>query len=236
MMTLEKKSRLRLRIEDAFRQGLSRVYDKLKVDPSHYLLRLQTAYGLPITGFADVYLLPLEQLDGIAAQTIRAGMKLAVVEGAGLGLAGMLTLVPDLSFLAVITMRTIQQLSLLYGFEYNTDEEIAELWLAAASAAGLDIARDMLEREAIRKLVPRAIQAIAVQGGKEMAEKWAGRVIPVLSSVLGAGLNYMFLRAWSNCALKHFREKHIAVRINMAAMDRLQLEPQAGQTGPPLTL
>ena len=209
---LERKSWLRLRVEDAFREGLARVYTRLRVDPSHYLLKLQRAHGLAITGFSGVYSVPLAQLDDIAAHTVRAGTKLAIVEGAGLGLGGMLTVVPDLSFLAILTMRTIQQLSLLYGFEYNTEDEIAELWLAAASAAGLDIARDVLEREALGKLVPRVIQAIAAQGGKEAAQKWAGRVVPVLSSAIGAGLNYMFLRAWSQRALKHFRQKHIGIR------------------------
>jgi len=214
---MEKKSWLRLRVESAFRQGLARVHDRLKVDPAHYLLRLQQAYGLPIAAFDQVYSVPLAQLDDIAGQTLRAGTKLAMVEGAGLGIWGMAAIVPDLSFLAIITMRTIQQLSLLYGFEYNTEEEIAELWLAAASAAGLDIARDLLESEAINKLVPRLIQRIAVQGGKEAAEKWAGRVVPVLSSAIGAGLNSMFLRAWGQRAQKHFREKHIAIRTRMAA-------------------
>src|SRR5215469_9938222 len=216
-MMLEKKPWLRLRVEDAFRQGLARVYTRLSVDPSHYLLKLQKAYGLPITGFAGIYSVPLTRLDDIAVQTVRASAKLAVLEGASLGIGGMLTVIPDLSFLAVITMRTIQQLSLLYGFEYNTEDEIAELWLAAASAAGLDIARDVLEKEALGKLVPRAIQAIAVQGGKEVAEKWAGRIVPVLSSAIGAGLNYMFLRAWSKRALKHFREKHMAIRTRIMA-------------------
>lgn len=220
---LRQKSWLRVRVEDAFRQGLTHVYDKLKVDPHHYLLKLQEAHGLAITAFDDLYSVPVERLDAIAGQTIRASIKLAVVEGAGLGIAGMLTIVPDLSFLAVITMRTIQHLSLLYGFEYNTDEEIAELWLAAASAAGLDLARDVLEKEALCKLVPRVIQAIAVQGGKEAAEKWAGRVVPVLSSAIGAGLNFIFVRAWSQRALKHFREKHIALRTNMGLLLQSQL-------------
>ena len=106
-----KKSWFRLRVEDAFKQGLIHVYDKMKVDPTHYLLKLKKAHGLAIAGFDDLYAVPLEHLDEIAAQTIRTGMKLADVEGACLGVAGMLTIVPDLSLLAVITMRTIQQLT-----------------------------------------------------------------------------------------------------------------------------
>ena len=73
-------------------------------------------------------------------------MKLAAAEGAGFGLGRILTIVPDLSILAGITLRTIQKLSLIYGFEYNTDEETAELWIAAASAAGVDISREVLEK------------------------------------------------------------------------------------------
>jgi len=73
-------------------------------------------------------------LDEVAEKVIRGGMKIAAVEGAGFGLGGVITIVPDLGILAGITLRTIQKLSLLYGFEFNTDDETAELWIAAATA------------------------------------------------------------------------------------------------------
>jgi hypothetical protein len=139
-------------------------------------------------------------------------MKLAAAEGAGFGLGGILTMVPDLSILAGITLRTIQKLSLLYGFEYNTDEETAELWIAAASAAGVDISREVLEKEVVNRFVPKVIQRIAVQASKEAVEKWSGRIIPIASSAIGAGLNYFFVRAWGQRAQAHFREKHIEIR------------------------
>ncbi len=143
---------------------------------------------------------------------IRGGMKLAAAEGAGFGLGGVLTIVPDLGILAAITMRMIQKLSLLYGFQFNTEDEIAELWVAAASAAGVDISRELLEKQIVNRFVPKVIQRIAVQASGEVVEKWAGRLIPVLSSAIGAGLNYYFVRAWGERALKHFREKHLALR------------------------
>jgi hypothetical protein len=139
-------------------------------------------------------------------------MKMAAVEGAGFGLGGLLTIVPDLGVLSAITMRTIQKLSLLYGFEFNTDDEIAELWIAAASAAGIDMSRELLEREVVNKFVPRVIQRIAARASTEVVEKWAGRLIPVASSVIGAGLNYWFVRAWGERARNHFRERHLLLR------------------------
>jgi hypothetical protein len=142
-------------------------------------------------------------------------MRMAAVEGAGFGLGGLFTMVPDLGILAGITLRTIQKLSLVYGFEYNTDEETAELWIAAASAAGVDISRELLEKQVVNRFVPKVIERIAVQASREAVEKWSGRVIPVASSVIGAGLNYYFVRAWGDRARAHFRSRHLEMRERM---------------------
>jgi hypothetical protein len=204
----QKTSWLATRVEKALRGGLNRAYETVKVDADAYLLHLRVAHDLPVQTYEGMFSVPLEHLDDVAEQTIRAGMKLAAAEGAGFGLGGLFTLVPDLSLLSVITMRTIQKLSLVYGFLYNTDEEMAELWIAAASAAGVDISRELLERSVVKRFVPRVIQRIAARASVEVAEKWAGRIIPLASSVLGAGLNYYFVRTWAQRAASHFREKH----------------------------
>ncbi len=212
MPEADKKSWLRLRAEGAIRRGLTRAYETVRVDPDRFLMQLRAAHGLPITDFRGVYTLEVNNLDEVAESIIRSGMKLAAVEGAGFGLGGIITLVPDLGILSAITMRTIQKLSLVYGFEMNTDDEIAELWVAAASAAGVDISRELMEKEVINRFVPRVIQRIASKAGSEVVEKWAGRLIPVASSALGSALNYYFVRAWGKRALSHFRHKHLQAR------------------------
>lgn len=203
---------LKSRVEKALQRGFTHAYETVKVDPSRFLLQLQAAYQLPITSYRGVYSVDLGLLEEVGGDVTRAAMRVAAVEGAGLGLGGLITLIPDLGILAGITLRAIQKLSLLYGFEYNTENEIAELWMAAASAAGVDIGRELLEKEVLNRFVPRVIQRIAVTASTEVVEKWAGRVIPVASSVLGAGLNYYFVRAWGERAQAHFRHKHLALR------------------------
>jgi uncharacterized protein (DUF697 family) len=117
-----------------------------------------------------------------------------------------------LGILSAITMRTIQKLSLIYGFQFNTDNEIAELWIAAASAAGVDIGRELIEKEVVNKFVPRVIERIAARASAEVVEKWAGRMIPLVSSAIGAGLNYWFVRAWGERAKAHFRQRYLSVK------------------------
>jgi len=215
-MSSPPRSWLARRVESALREGFVRAYETLRVDPDRYLFHLRTAHELPIATFRGMATLPIETVDDVAEQTIRAGMKLAAAEGAGMGLGGLVTLVPDLSILAVITFRTLQKLSLIYGFEFSTDEEVAELWLAAASAAGVDISREVIEKEVVNRFVPRVIRAIAAQASREIVEKWAGRLIPLVSSAIGAGLNYYFVRAWGERAQRHFREKHLEFRQRRA--------------------
>jgi uncharacterized protein (DUF697 family) len=213
----QRKSWLRNRVQTALVRGLTRAYETVKVDPGKFLLQLRAAYDLPITSFHGVYGVELGDLDEVARSVLRSSKKMAAVQGAGFGLGGIITLVPDMGILSAITMRTIQKLSLIYGFEFNTDEEMAELWIAAASAAGVDISRELLEKEVVNRFVPRVIQRIAAQASAEVVEKWSGRLIPVASSLIGAGLNYYFVRAWGQRAQSHFRKRHLEMRNRMAA-------------------
>jgi len=212
MAEIKSKSWLRGRVEKTLVKGLTRAYSTVQVDPEKFLLRLRTAYRLPISGYHGTYSLEIRELDGVADDIVRSGMKLAAVEGAGFGMGGLITILPDLGILSAITMRTIQKLSLVYGFQFNTDHEIAELWIAAASAAGVDISRELLEKEVVNKFVPRVIQRIAARASTEVVEKWAGRVIPLASSAIGAALNYWFVRAWGQRAKAHFRQRHLQYR------------------------
>jgi len=223
MPALIPKSWLRRRIEDGLRRGFQHAYETVKVDPSRFLLQLRAAYGLPIQTFRGVFSVELSTLDDIALRVIRSSMKVAAAEGAGLGLGGIVTIIPDLGILSGITLRTIQKLSLLYGFEFNTEEESAELWIASASAAGVDISRELLEKEVVNRFVPRVIQRIAAKASAEVVEKWAGRLIPLTSSIIGAGLNYYFVRSWGQRAQAHFRQRHLEARHQIA----VQIEEQA---------
>jgi len=217
MAEQQRMSWLQRRCENALRRGFRHAYETVKVDPNRFLLQLRAAYGVPINSFQGIYSVDITLLDDLANRFIRGGMKLAAAEGAGFGLGGILTMVPDLGILAGITLRTIQKLSLIYGFEYNTDEETAELWIAAASAAGVDISRELLEKEVVNRFVPKVIQRIAAQASQEAIEKWSGRVIPIASSAIGAALNYYFVRAWGKRAKAHFRHKHLELRHRLNA-------------------
>ena len=199
-------------LEAALRAGFRKAYDTVRVNPDQYLTHLKRVHRLPVASWRDMLRVDERTLNPIAARVISASTKRAALEGMGLGLGGFVTLLPDMGILSAITIRMLQKLSLIYGFEYTTAEDETELWFAAATAAGLDIGRDFIEKQAIERIVPRIIDRIAVKVGTEVAEKWSARVIPVLSAGAGGTLNYYFVRSWGRRAQKHFLQRHREAR------------------------
>jgi uncharacterized protein (DUF697 family) len=208
-------------LQTSARAGFLRAYHTVQIDPRKYLVEMQRAHRLPIQAWSDMFHVQEPVVHRLADRVIKSSMRTAGLEGAGLGLGGMMTIVPDAGILTAITIRMLQRLSLIYGFEYQTEEETTDLWMAAASAAGLDLGRDFLGKHAAEMIVPRIIDRIAIKMGSEVAEKWAGRLVPVISAGFAATLNYYFVRAWGKRAQKHFAERHRHVRAHGLPQSRI---------------
>jgi len=202
------------------RFGVRRGLRSVEVNPEDFRRQLADKHGLWVPNFSRMHDVPLERLDAIAQKLIRDAERLALAEGAGFGLGGIITLLPDASILTAITLRLIQRLCLLYGFETRGQDERLQLWLAAATATGVDYGKDLVEKQMFEKLAPRIAQRLAVKLGEETAEKWVGRMIPLASSAIGGILNFSFVRTWGRRVQRNLREKHVATRVVSARAAR----------------
>jgi EcsC protein family len=199
------------------RFGMLRGLRSIEIDPEEFRRTLAEKHGLWVPHFGRMKDAPLEKLDAIAERLIHDAQRLAMAQGAGFGLGGVITVIPDTGFLTVITLRLIQKLCLLYGFEGNGDERRLQMWMAAAGAAGVDLGKDLAEKQMVEKLAPRIATRLAVHLGEDSAEKWVGRLVPLASSAIGGALNYTFVRSWGRRVHQHLREKHLAERVAAAA-------------------
>jgi uncharacterized protein (DUF697 family) len=196
------------------RFGMVRGLRSVEIDPEDFRKQLAEKHGLWVPHFGRMKDVPIEKLDAIAERMIHDSQRLAMAQGAGFGLGGIITVLPDAGFLTVITLRLIQKLSLLYGFEETGTEKRLQMWIAAGAAAGIDFSKDLAEKQMIEKLAPKIAGRLAVRIGEESAEKWVGRLVPLASSAIGGALNYSFVKAWGRRVHKHLREKHLAERQN----------------------
>jgi len=184
----------------------------VEVNPEDFRKQLAEKHGLWVPNFSRMKDVPVERLDAIAEILIRDAGRLALAEGAGFGLGGMITLLPDAGMLTAITLRLIQRLCLLYGFEAKGRDQRIEMWKAAAVAAGIDYGKDIAEKQMLEKLAPRIVERLAAKLGAEAAEKWVGRMIPLASSAIGGALNFSFVRSWGRRVKSNLRERHVAGR------------------------
>jgi uncharacterized protein (DUF697 family) len=202
------------------RFGMLRGLRSVEVNPENFRRSLAEKHGLWVPHFGRMRDVPIEKLDAIAERMIHDAQRLAMAQGAGFGLGGVLTLIPDASFLTIITLRLIQRLCLLYGFEENEQERRVQMWLAAAAATGIDLSKDLAEKQMIEKLAPRLASRLAIRIGEESAEKWIGRIVPLASSAIGGALNYSFVKTWGRRVQRHLREKHLAERGEAMAREK----------------
>jgi hypothetical protein len=202
------------------RFGMLRGLRSVEVDPENFRRSLAEKHGLWVPHFGRMRDVPIEKLDAIAERMIHDAQRLAMAQGAGFGLGGVITLIPDASFLTIITLRLIQRLCLLYGFAENEQERRVQMWLAAAAATGIDLGKDLAEKQMIEKLAPRLASRLAIRIGEESAEKWIGRIVPLASSAIGGALNYSFVKTWGRRVQRHLREKHLAERGEAMAREK----------------
>jgi uncharacterized protein (DUF697 family) len=179
-----------------FKFGLRGGMRSIEINPEDFRRYLAEKHGIRVTDFRQLRLFPAERLDAVAAVLIRDAQRLAMLEGASFGFGGMITLVPDAGLLTIITLRLIQRLCLLYGFDFRSEEQKRELWLAAAAATGIDFGKDLAEKQLVEKIAPMIVERLAVRLGAEAAEKWVARLIPLASSAICGGLNFAFVRGW----------------------------------------
>jgi len=193
-----------------FRFGFLGGMRSIEINREDFRRYLAKKHGICVSDFRQLRYMPIERLDAVAMVLIRDAQRMAFLEGAGFGFGGMITLIPDAGLLTFITLRLIQRLCLLYGFDFRSDEQKRELWLAAAAATGIDFGKDLAEKQLVEKLAPMIMERLAVRLGAEAAEKWVARLIPLASSAICGGLNFGFVRGWGRRVQKNLHAQFVA--------------------------
>ena len=196
-----------------FRFGLRGGMRSIEINREEFRLYLARKHKIYVTDFRQLRRYPVEELDSVVAVLIRDAQRLAFLEGAGFGFGGMITLLPDAGLLTIITLRLIQRLCLLYGFDFRNDDQKRELWLAAAAATGIDFGKDLAEKQLVEKIAPRIVERLAVRIGAEAAEKWVARLVPLASSAICGGLNFGFVRGWGRRVQRNLHAQFLTTGI-----------------------
>jgi EcsC family protein len=152
----------------------------------------------------------------LAKTAYRKHVRLARLEGAALGIGGFWTAAPDLVALLWIQSRMVFYIAAAYGYDPKHPMRPAELLAlqdvyptAAEARAALDgvgkrLAHAVVERALVSKNDRGLARRLAKYAGRRVAERYAGRLIPLLASPVGAVQNAAVTKELGRKALAYY--------------------------------
>lgn len=180
---------------------------------------------------------PLEQLDEEAQGIGNWAIAYACGEGALAGAAGLVSLPLDIPALVTLSLRTIRQIGLSYGYSGHSDEEKRFIYgiLAVAGAnsmaqkaqalAALEAVETRLfaqhwavlgQRAAERSVRAEAIllfvRDLAEQLGINLSRRKVLAAIPLVGAAIGAGVNAWYMRDVGDAARHAFQHRWLKER------------------------
>jgi EcsC protein family len=132
---------------------------------------------------------------------VKKHVRLARLEGAALGIGGVWTAAPDLVALAWIQSRMVFYVAAAFGFDPKHPMRPAELLAIqgvyptavdareALDGVGKRLAYALVEKSLDRRSNAAIVRRLARYAGRQVAERYAGRLVPLIGAPIGAVYN-----------------------------------------------
>lgn len=197
------------------------------VRPEAIFEEFRDAGHLHIDKHDDVYSLDMSEVDKVVGWLGAKYKGIALVEGAGAGVAGVAGLAVDIPALIILNLRAIGEYAAYYGFDTTRQEErlfaFNVLGLASsptdasktlAMAQLVKIAQDTAKKKAWQELEKsvfvKIIQEIAKALGVRLTKAKLAQALPVFGAAVGGGFNAYFTMKVCDAAFYLYRERFLA--------------------------
>lgn len=79
--------------------------------------------GITVESVADAAAVPLKKMDAVAEELKQSRANMATVQGASTGVGGVFTLAADIPLLLGLSLKTLQEIAIAYGYDPKQKEE-----------------------------------------------------------------------------------------------------------------
>lgn len=171
----------------------------------------------------DIQQLSVQEMDELANAFIEARQKNAKIQGATTGLGGIFTLAIDVPFVLGLTLKTLQEVAVSYGYDPTKQEErVFMIKCMQFSSSDIVGKRAILEELAEGK---REQSLSQLQGWKEVfttyRDNWGWKklfqMIPIAGMIFGAYVNKQAIGDIGEIGMMLYRKRRI--------LERLEREP-----------
>lgn len=206
------------------------------VNQQSLLDRISAEVGLDVSRLEQVFDHDIRHIDFVAQERLTANRRAAALEGGATGAAGLPGLVVDIPALYWLVFRTVQEISLCYGFPVDTAVEQAHVLKVVDVGHYLEKEskrRGMLELESVqsmirdgvpvkdleRAVVAKGVQTLARHLSTGITRRKLAQTMALVGGVVGASVNHALVGDVGLTAYHAYRRrflKEVALRRSSA--------------------
>ncbi|MBI3929788.1 MAG: EcsC family protein [Armatimonadetes bacterium] len=213
-----------------------RTTSQASVSQRGILDRLSAAVGFEVIDLPSIHRLDVDAVDRLAGECLRFNKTAGFVEGGAAGAAGLMGLAVDIPALYLLVFRTVQEISLCYGFPIDSPAEVAHILKVVDVGHYLESEskrRGMIEIESIqsmirqgapikdleRAFVAKGLQALARHLSTQITRRKLAQTVAIVGSVIGASVNYQLVADVGETAFHAYRRRFLVevAYLRMAA-------------------
>jgi hypothetical protein len=169
-------------------------------------------------------MLPLQVLDVTADEIVQSRSKIATLQGATTGIGGILTLAIDIPAILGLSLKTIQEIAICYGYDpKDKQERIFTIKVLQFSSSDIVGKKAILEELGNYASVDKeSVQMISqLQGWREVfatyRDNWGWKklfqLIPIAGILFGAWINRGTLKDVGEAAKMLYRKRRVLERL-----------------------
>ncbi|OES43988.1 EcsC family protein [Domibacillus iocasae] len=190
---------------------------------SSILKKLERYAQTPVHTIDDVKNLPLSAMDETALSIQKSYTGAATVQGATTGIGGIFTLAVDIPATLALSLKTLQEIAVAYGYDPNEREErvfiIKCLQFSSSDIVGKrailkeisDYANRGNSKEMISQL--QGWREVVLSYREQYSLKKIFRLIPFVGIIFGALSNRSMIEDLSDTAMMLYRKRRILERL-----------------------
>ena len=180
----------------------------------------------PINSIDDIKYLPLETMNVVSEEIKKNSGNIATVQGATTGFGGIITLAIDIPIVLGLSLKTLQELAISYGFNPKEKEErifiIKCLQFASADVVGKEAILKELSDYGNRHHLSHDMTS-QLKGWREVVFTYRDQfgwkkllqVIPIVGMVLGAYTNRSMLKDIAETGIMLYRKRRLMEKISL---------------------
>jgi EcsC protein family len=186
---------------------------------------------------SDVSSLPLATMDAVGEELKTNRSKLATIQGATTGIGGIFTLAVDIPVLLGLSLKTLQEISIAYGYDPKDRDErifiVKCLQFSSADVVGKQAILNELSTFYKRENATNNEMISQLQGWREVVYTYRDQfgwkkllqMVPIAGMVFGALTNRSMIHDLAETGMMLYRKRRILERLE--DHDRADIEAQA---------